>query len=313
MKNGKTVFEPLLIIMSSVFVFGAVPFAPLLWSVSPACFMILERRHGPHAALRGAALGALLLFAMDGPVSCAVYILTMAVPGTLFGVLAGRASGGAAFLLPAIALSVAAKVLQLLLNLYPAGAVTLLNITPETAGRLAAEFAGMMSQSSLNISYETARLYVMQSIEIVSQRAPMLLITFSACDTMASYLLSRWIIKKYGGGRLVSITPFGLWRLPRDIFWAFLAAAAMDLVGGLHPPGNFFTIVSVNILELLRLLLILEGLALCWYYMTARRVNRFFKVTAAGLCLFLSPLRLILSGVGFVDICFDLRRHIRRR
>lgn len=315
MKN-KALFEPFLIVFISLFVFAAgtavTAISPLVVLVAPAFFMILERRQGVRPALLGVCLGSAVLFALADGVSALMYMIAVGLLGVFFGCVAGRAKNGGEFLLASVAASVSVKVFLLTL-LYLATGVNLFYISPDAAERIAENVAAVLSSGGLSLTEAAINQYAKNLVDTISVQMPSVLIIFSVFDTFVSYIVSWKIIKKYGGGKIVSLPPFGLWRFPRNVFFAFFVAVIADAVGRMSPTNQTFVMIASNILELLRGLFFLEGLALCWYYMTARGVRRLFKVTAATLCVVFWPVSSLLSGLGFVDIWFDLRKHIRRK
>lgn len=315
MKN-KALIEPFLVVFLSLFVFVAGTMVslvtPLVVFTAPAFFMTLERRNGARVALIGVCLGTAALFiAADGILSI-TYMVAVGLLGVFFGHMAGRAKSGAEFMLASVAASVSVKVFLLTL-FYVVTGVNPFYISPEAAERMAANMAAALSSGPFAPSGESVRLYAKAIVDTVSMQMPSMLIIFSVCDTFVSYLVSWKIVKRYGGGKIVSLPPFGLWKFPRNVFLAFFVAIIADAIGRMSPSNQAFAMMATNILELLRILFFLEGLALCWYYMTARGVGRPFKVAATALCVVFWPTSFILSSLGFVDIWFDLRRHIRRK
>lgn len=315
MKNN-AILEPFLIVFLSLFVFAVgTSFAattPLVILTAPAFFMTLERRQGVRPALLGVCLGSALVFGVLDGASSLIYMTAVGMLGVFFGHTAGRAKSGAEFMLASVTASVAVKVFLLTL-LYVVTGVNLFYISPETAGRIAGSVADILASGGFNLTEEAIRQYAKNLVVVISMQMPSVLIIFSVCDTFASYLVSLKIVKRYGGGKIVSIPPFGLWKFPRNVFLAFFAAVIADAVGRMSPANQTFTMIAANILELLRALFFLEGLALCWYYMTAHGVRRPFKVAVTTICVVMWPVSFILSSLGFVDIWFDLRRHIRRK
>lgn len=315
MKN-KALFEPFLIVFLSLLVFTAgITYnaaAPLAVFTSPAFFMTLERRSGTRAALIGVCLGSAVLLAAAGGALSLTYMAAVGLLGVFFGHMAGRAKSGAEFMLASVTASVLVKVLLLTL-VYVATGENLFYISPERAKLLAASMAKALSPGVLVPDEETVRAYTKIIVDTFSTQMPSMLILFSVCDTFISYLLSWKVVKRFGGGKIVSLPPFSLWKFPRNVFLAFFVAIIADAIGRTSPSNQAFAMMAANILELLRWLFLLEGLALCWYYMTARGVGRPFKVAVAAFSVLWWPVSFIMSSLGFVDIWFDLRRHIRRK
>lgn len=314
--KSKTLFEPIIIVFLSLFFFTAgiylAVMTPLVILTAPAFFMVIERRHGLRPALLCVCFGSAVLFAAVDGMSSIIYMTMVGLLGVFFGHTAGRAKSGAEFLLASVTASVSVKVFLMML-FYSFTGVNLFYISPETAGSIAKTLAETLSTSGISLSDEAVRAYAKNLTDTISMQMPSVLIIFSVFDTFASYLVSWKIVKKYGGGKIVSLPPFGLWKFPRNVFFAFFVAVVADAVGRLSPANQAFTMIAANILELLRGIFFLEGLALCWYYMTARRVSRLFKMVVTAICVVTWPVSFILSSLGFVDVWFDLRRHIRRK
>lgn len=315
MKN-RVLFEPIFIVFLSLFVFTAGTYfaiiTPLVVLTAPAFFMVIERRHGLRLALLCACFGSAVLFAASDVISSLIYMVAVGLLGAFFGHTAGRAKSGAEFLLASVTASVFAKVL-LLIIFYSFTGLNPFYISPEAAASIAKTLAEILSSSGISLSDEAMNTYAKTLTSAVSMQLPSMLIIFSAFDTFASYLVSWKIVKKYGGGKIVSLPPFGFWKFPRNVFLAFFVAVIADAVGRMSPANQAFTMIAANILELLRGIFFLEGLALCWYYMTARGVSKLFKMAVTTICIVSWPVSFILSSLGFIDVWFDLRRHIRRK
>ena len=313
MKIDKNSLEPLFLIFFSIFVFVAgieiAALSPLIIVTAPAVFMVMERRHGVRVSLLCVALGSALVMAGLGAGVAFIYMFAMGILGVTFGVLSGRFKSGAEFLLASISASVAVKVF-LLVIFYGATGVNLLALTPERALNIAANISYFLSRGGISIPPDSVSEYAREIELVLAQRAPSMLIIFSSIDTFASYVAGAMALKKFGGGRIPVIPKFAYWKFPKNIFLAVIAAVILDAIGRAGSGNDTFSMVASNILELLYWLFLIEGLALAWYYMTARHMNRFFKIPAVLFCCLISPLSFIMSCVGFADIWFDLRRYV---
>lgn len=314
--KGKALVESLFLIFFSLLIFvagmGVAVVAPLAVLTVPAIFMILERRLGARVALLGVCFGSSVVLVLVGPASALLYMIAMGLLGVSFGLLAGRSESGADFLLMATTVSVTVKVMLLLLFFSVTG-INLFYISPETSERMAAEIAGMLSGGGLNLSNGAMLSYAREVVNSMTMRMPAMLIIFSVLDTFISYQAALKITKRFGGDKMISLPPFGLWKFPRNVFVAFLAAVLADTAKRIYPDNLAFEMIAVNILELLRALFLIEGLAVCWYYMTALGVNKILKTAVTVFCVFFWPIPLILSSIGFFDMWLDLRRDYRRK
>lgn len=316
MKTEKLSLEPLFLVLFSVLFFLAAleiaVLAPLVVITAPAFFMVLERRSGLRAALLGILLGTAVVLVSMGAVPAFIYMLAMAILGTALGMLAGRSGSSAGFLLMGITISVAVKIF-IMAVFFNATGISLLDMSPDRAAEIAAGVVDTLARGGFAFSPDAAAGYAREIEATMTWRMPSVLILFSTIDTFASHIVCSLALKRLGGGKIASIPRFGHWKFPKNIFVAFLVAVAADAAGKIYPDNTAFQLVAINILELLRWLFLVEGLALTWYYMTALGANKYLKICIVALCGLAWPLSVIMSSVGFVDIWFDLRRHIRRK
>ena len=314
--KSKIIAEWLFWIVLSVLIFSTGMMvsvaAPVLVLLAPVPFMILTCRQGPREASLGVVFGGVLVFMALGTVPSVMYLIMVGVLGVFFGVAAIRAKNGVDFVFMALTGSIMSKVALLVVFTRFAG-VNPFMVTPEAAQGMVAAVAGVMSQSGIGASQETIRAYAEQMIATVSLLMPAMLILFAAADTMVSYTAGRKIFSRLGDKKFPELPPFGTWRFPKDIFWALLAALIVDLAGKAMPDVGIFKLLSANLMEVLRAVFLVEGLALCWHFMTTKGLHRALKVFLTAFCVFFSPVSYILSVVGIFDIWYDLRSRLRRK
>ena len=109
------------------------------------------------------------------------------------------------------------------------------------------------------------------------------------------------------------LPPFASWRFPKNIFWALLAALILDMASKAMPDDPLYKMLSMNMMEVLRGVFLIEGLSLAWHFMTAYRVNRAVRCLAVCFGLFFAPVSYVFSMVGVFDIWYDLRKRIKLR
>jgi uncharacterized protein YybS (DUF2232 family) len=314
--KAKILFEWLFWVLLSVLLFIAgmdlSVAAPIVILVAPFPIMVLERRQGWREAIIGAAFGSVLAYMLSGPVAAIIYAVVFGLQGAVFGIIAGRSDNGTDFIVMAVIASITAKVLlmSVFTKLY---GVNPLSLTPEAASGMVASVAGVIAKSGIAPSDALVKSYVSAMIETVTLLMPSMIILFSALDTLATYAATSFILQKTGSGKLVDLPQFGEWRFPKNIFWALLLAVIADFASKSFPEERIFAILSANLMEVLRGLFMIEGLALCWFYMSARGINRVLKIMLSIFCIIFSPISYILSMVGIFDIWYDLRSRIRRK
>lgn len=314
--RSKIIFEWIFWILLSVLMFTVgilvALAAPLVVLVAPAPFMLLFRRQGLKEALTGALLGSVIVYVISGPVPAFMYVFTFGLIGIAFGVISKKAKNGIDFILAALTASITVKVILMIVFTRITG-VNPFAMTPETAVGVVNSISSALSGSGLSPSQTAIQGYASAMVETVSLLMPSMLILFSAVDTFATYAVVSFVLKKLGSEKLVKLPPFGIWRFPKNIFWALLAALILDFASKSFPDNRVFVVISANLMEVLRGIFMVEGISLCWYYMTRRGIHRALKTVIAVFCLFFPPVSYILSMVGIFDIWYDLRNRIRRK
>jgi uncharacterized protein YybS (DUF2232 family) len=239
-----------------------------------------------------------------------MYALEFGFLGVTFGYISGRTEKGIDFILLSVIASITAKII-LLVTFTSISGMNPFAMSPETALEIVSSLASKLSSGGIGASDEIIKNYSLAMAETVSLLMPSMIIFFSAIDTFATYWAVSYMITRSGGKPLPSLPKFETWRFPKNLFWALVAAVIMDLAGKAFPEERVYRVVSANLMEVLRAIFMLEGLSLCWYYMSSRRIARVFKVAFSLFGVLFSPVSYILSMVGIFDIWYDLRTRIR--
>ena len=314
--NRKAVFEWLFWVLLSVLIFTAgmtiALAAPMLVLLAPAPLMLLACRQGLREAAFAAVLGTAMVLATLGPMPMAMYLMMFGLLGLMFGAAARLARTGGDFLIAAMTASIITKVALLAVFTRLAG-VNPFMITPEAATGMMDSFASALAAGGLNVSQEAFRTYANDVVATVRLLMPSMIVLFGAADTLVCYAVSSKLLAKFGPKPPAALPPFGAWRFPRNIFWALLAAIIVDLAGKMWPDLAFFKMLSANLMEVLRAVFMVEGLALGWFFMTKKGLHKALKVFITFFCIFFSPVSYILSMVGIFDIWYDLRKRVRRK
>lgn len=312
--KSKIIFEWLSWIIFSLVMFtGGMYFAlvaPFIILIAPAPFMILEIRQGLREALLGVLFGVVVVFVLFGGLSALMYALEFGILGVVFGYILSRSQNGIDFILMAITASITAKII-LLVTFTGLSGINPFAMEPQAATEMLSALAKKLSSSGIGDSNEIVKNYSKMMVETVSLLMPSMIIFFSAIDTFATYGMVSYLIKRSGGKPLVFLPKFETWRFPKNLFWALAAAVIMDLGSKAFPEERVYTVISANLMEVLRAIFMLEGLSLCWYYMSSRGTRRAVKVVFSFFCVLFSPASYILSMVGIFDIWYDLRTKIR--
>ena len=275
--------------------------APFLIVIAPLPFMVLGIRQGFRESLLGVMFGSASALMMFGYLPAFMYALEFGVLGAVFGYVARRVEKGVDFVLISVAASIIAKMI-LIMAFTAVSGMNPVAMSPETAEEIVSSLAKALSSGGIGTSEEVIKNYSLAMV-----------IFFSAIDTFATYGAASYIMRMTGWGALAALPGFGTWRFPRNLFWALAAAVIMDLAGKAFPDERVYMVISANLMEVLRAIFMVEGLSLCWYYMTYRGIPKAVKVPVSLFGALFSPVSYILSMVGIFDIWYDLRARIRRK
>ncbi|MEG1603813.1 MAG: DUF2232 domain-containing protein [Cloacibacillus sp.] len=316
MMKGKILLEWFFWILLSVLLFTAgieIAFlSPVIILAAPVPMMILTCKMGSRTGSLGALCGTGLVYMTMGPVSAFMYTCEFGLLGLLMGVLVIKIKSGVDYMLAAIAVSLLVKIFLMAVFSRAVGVNPFL-ITPESATELLGSMSHVLTRGGVAVSQQTIKEYAEAMVSTVTLMMPSMLILFAAIDSITAYALTRLYFKRAGGFKLPSLPPFGYWRFPKNIFWALLAALVLDMASKAFPDEYLYRMLSVNLMEVLRGVFLIEGLSLLWYFMTARRAPKAVKTTLVLVCALFAPVSYILSMIGIFDIWYDLRKRIKLR
>lgn len=314
--KGKILFEWFFWILLSILMFAAgmdIAFlSPAVILAAPAPLLILTCRQGIREGALGALFGTVFVFAFMGAATAFLYSCEFALLGLLMGGLMLKAKSGADYILSAVAASVAVKIVLMAVFRYAAG-VNPFMVTPEAADALVSSVSGALSQGGVSLSQEAVKSYAETMVQTVALMMPSMLILFAASDSIVGYAAARLYFKRMGGFKVPALPQFAHWRFPKNIFWALMAALILDMASKAFPDEGVYRMLSVNLMEVLRGVFLVEGLSLTWYFMTSYRVNRAVKIFVTIVCALFSPVSYILSMLGIFDIWYDLRKRVKLR
>ncbi len=314
--KSKLLAESFSLTAASVLMFAlgtqAAILSPLVVLAAPIPFLLFTCRAGIKPAALGALAGTSAVFFLMGDAPALLYVCEFAALGIVMGVLMFRAKSGVDYFLASVAASAALKLFLVWAFTYATGVNPFL-ITPEAAESFAALFLDALGSGGVSVSPESVRDYAVQMADAVRMLMPSMIILFAAFDSAAGYLASLLYARRGGALRVPTLPPFANWRFPKNIFWALLAALILDMASKALPEEPIYKMLSMNLMEVLRGIFLVEGLALSWHFMTEYRVGRAVKCAAAAVGLLFAPASYVLSMVGVFDIWYDLRKRIKLR
>lgn len=302
----------LLSIMLFIGAVGATFLAPFVMLAAPVPLMIIVCRRGPAYGMVSALFGALFVLIFMGFEAMFLYLCGFALLGLMMGIMLVRAKSGADYAASAIAGSLALKLVMMFVYTRVWG-INPFVLSPDAANVLSSSLTSALSNKVVGVSPDDIGSYVENLSQTLSVMMPSMLILFSAADSAAGYALTWLYMKRVGEVKLPKLPPFGLWRFPKNIFWALLAGLVLDMASKAFPDHEICSMLAINLMEVLRAVFLIEGLSLLWYFTGLYNGNRVLRSVLVVFCAFFAPMSYVLSMVGIFDIWYDLRKRIKLR
>lgn len=145
--------------------------------------------------------------------------------------------------------------------------------------------------------------YVQEGVELVIRILPALFVASTAAGAVLNYSVVRILWPRLGGPPLFPETSFSRWRVPDFCVWVLIAAGIFSFI-----PIPILQVAGVNVLLLVSLIYLIQGLAITVFYLNKGSVPVIFR-RLAYLFLIVQPLLLLgVAAFGLFDLWFDFRR-----
>lgn len=150
---------------------------------------------------------------------------------------------------------------------------------------------------------------MLEGVEAVTFLKPTLFVVTSFLGVFFIQLVSLPIAKRFQI-KIASWRPFRNLQLPKSILWIYLITLLSSM---LFKPeeGSFLFLAIVNLAFILQWLMVLQGLALIYYYSETKKLPKAVPVMFTIGVLLLSQLLYIVRILGIIDLGFDLRKRIK--
>lgn len=153
---------------------------------------------------------------------------------------------------------------------------------------------------------ERAQTFLTQLVETARLTLPALLLLTVVGNAGLNYLAARLVLGKLGY-KLREIPPFSRWRLTWPFGWGYIAGLVLNTVGQMRSMP-LVSRAGLNLLVVFDMLFLMQGLALCWFFMDRYRVNTVVRLVFVAFAFFNPLIARVLSWVGLFDAWFDFRK-----
>ncbi|NLC04336.1 MAG: DUF2232 domain-containing protein [Tissierellia bacterium] len=110
---------------------------------------------------------------------------------------------------------------------------------------------------------------------------------------------------------VVNIPRFSRFRLPNNIS---IGIIVMFITGFVAKQLNFdyFDTIAINLTVLIGIMFSIQGLSVIDFFLIKIKVKKFFRILFILLTIIAAPLMTVVSGLGLIDVIFDLRKLKRK-
>lgn len=275
----------------------------IFFLMAPFPSLVLTVRRGSMKSAFSIGVGALLTAVIFNPFAAFLYLINVGFLGWGLGMLLKKNKEGTEFLMTGI---VFALLCHLLVLFVVAKATGINPFNPDLA-----EVQTVLQPLLEKGQFGQAKAELEEVLKLVSFYMPMLLILYITAEVFLLSIAASFSLKKMGDKPLFSLPPFGEWCFPKNIVVALLVGMLLAFWGTQNPEYVFVRQSGENLKEIIRVLFLIQGLAVVWYYAEIRSVPRFLRVLFVALTPVVFFLSYTVSMVGMLDIWLDIRSRIR--
>ena len=155
---------------------------------------------------------------------------------------------------------------------------------------------------------EAAIQQVYAAIDLIEILTPTIFVITSFSIVFIIQSVSYPILKRFGV-KVVVGEKFRNFKLPKSMIYYFLIALLVNLI--FKPEnGSYVHLALSNILFILLLLIVVQGLSFIWYFSYQKSLSKAVPILVT-IAMFLMPLILYIIWIlGIMDLGFDLRKKL---
>ncbi len=295
--------------------------------VMPAASMIPYFRLGANAAVAGVGVAFAAVVFSSGIEYALFYAMMFGVLGLALAFIAKRSQTISDYLIPGIFVSTLAK-LAVMVILGRTVGINPFAVDTRTVEHVTKALSDLPGSTALpGLGSAPLADQIAHIASTVSLLVPYMVVMVAAADTVLSFVIasiasasrkedSEAVSEAGEAGatrsKLPHFAPIGEWRFPKNVVWAFVAAMVFAILEYFNPESRLFKMLALNLEEISRVIFLIQGISLMWFFMELRGWARPIRVAAVFLGVGISVFSYMLSMVGIFDLWFDLRSRIRR-
>lgn len=280
-------------------------YVPLFALVYPLPIVVLVVRRGVRAGVWATLVTVAATTMITGPLQgLAVFTMVGIIGITLASCIRSRLSPARTLLITSLAVGVSVSLTFAVGAAMGGFSLAELERSLQTGMSSALSFYRRLGVPETELA--RAQTYVSQVVETARMTLPSLLLTTLVSVAGINYLLARLVLGKLGH-KLDKIAPFGRWRVTWPFGWGYITGLILSIVGQARGAPVVWQL-GLNLLSLFGLVFMIQGSALCWYFMDRYRVSLLVRLFLVVFVLLSPIVPQVLSWVGLFDAWFDFRK-----
>jgi uncharacterized protein YybS (DUF2232 family) len=302
--------QVLVLVMLTVTLFAAAGYVPLLGIIvsllAPTPLLLVTLRHGLRTGLLALGLAILSLALLFGGLQSMIFFAEYGVMALTMAEAVRRRWSVEKTLLVTTAIPLLATSLVMAV-LFSSAGVDLNTLSQ----RLENDFSQILPQYFTDGGGSVdgdLRTYMQEALTIALQLLPSLVIISTAAGALANYSVVRLLWRRMGDRELFPAMSLTQWKAPEACVWALIAGGLCYFL-----PLPSLRVVGLNVLLLVSLVYLIQGLGILVFYLHKTSVPPLFR-SIAYLFLVIQPLLLLgVVAFGLFDLWFDFRRLSNKR
>lgn len=297
--------QVLVLVALTVTLFAAAGYVPVLGIIvsllAPTPLLLVTLRHGLRTGLLALGLSTLSVALLFSGLPSTIFFAEYGVMALTMAEAISRRWSVEKTLLVATAIPLLATSLVIAVLLSSAG-VDLSTLSQHFENDIRQTLPQYFSEGGGAVDGDL-RTYIQEALTIVMQLLPSLFIISTAAGALVNYSVVRLTWRRMGDRALFPEMTLTQWKAPEACVWVLI-------VGGLcyFLPLPSLRIVGLNVLLLVSLVYLIQGLCIMVFYLNKTAVSPLFR-SIAYLLLVIQPLLLLgVAAFGLFDLWFDFRR-----
>lgn len=158
---------------------------------------------------------------------------------------------------------------------------------------------------TVQLEEEQQEVLVKQYKELVEtfiMLIPFMLIALSVLIVLINHFTASNLLRKFDNN-IPRTKPFREWMFPRSIIIYYFLTV---LVVVINPDLYIFKVAFFNLLPILTIILLIQGLSFIFYYSYVKRISKALPIIAI-IFVFIPIINQIIQIIGMIDLSFDYR------